>query len=350
MLSGFCALNETASSLASSAGAEYDGRDEEDVTDKEAEDEGEEQEFLDQDYLESYNKALMAYGSGRLPESEEQFMKLVTSEYFLQCGQGGPRSSPVACKLQYNSLRYLGLIQAHRQRYKQATDCLVQAARIDGSDPVLFYKLATYSVKDGDFHLARAALEESFLRQQGQIEACQEDDGADVRPRRHHIQSDYVPHWPSLELLMSLTFRLGDYHSCLQYVEWALRRRPGHAKAQTLKQRIYNQCPYFPVAKNDPNVSSAAVAPDFSHLKLNLVDAGSKIPNVITVEVPKPGGLRELGTALHKQYETLNHPAESSHLTDICNFQVTVQEESDKGKTWNAHRKSYSTCLQQRKT
>ena len=57
-------------------------------------------------------------------------------------------ADPLACKLQFNSLRYLGFALAKREAFHECLDCLEKAIRIDKSDVTLyagFYILDLYT-------------------------------------------------------------------------------------------------------------------------------------------------------------------------------------------------------------
>ena len=143
--------------------------------------------------------------------------------------------------MRYNALKYLGLIRGeHRKDYKVALDYFYRASQIDKTDvqvnmgvlvsrelPELhsylyattnsfqmLFKYGIYALKDEssggpNYHLARAAFE--------------------------HVLSQSADHRPSLDCLMSITYKLGDMFSCLDYIEHMLELAPGHEKALRLK-------------------------------------------------------------------------------------------------------------------
>ena len=92
MLTAISALNESSNSETSSDDSNY------------------EQDFQEDDFVTAYNSALALYGNGNLASAERSFRKLLNSEYFKQCGYDGRRPQTVAKKLQFNTLRYLGII------------------------------------------------------------------------------------------------------------------------------------------------------------------------------------------------------------------------------------------------
>ena len=78
----------------------------------------------------------------------------------------------------------------------------------------MLFKYGIYALKDEsgggpNYHLARAAFE--------------------------HVLSQSPDHRPSLDCLMSITYKLGDMFSCLDYIEHMLELAPGHEKALRLK-------------------------------------------------------------------------------------------------------------------
>ena len=92
MLTAFSALNESSNLETSSDESNY------------------EQDFQEEDYVTAYNAALASYGNGNLASAEKSFRKLLNSDYFKHCGHDGKRPQAVAKKLQFNTLRYLGII------------------------------------------------------------------------------------------------------------------------------------------------------------------------------------------------------------------------------------------------
>ena len=60
-----------------------------------------------------------------------------------------------------------------------------------------------------------------------------------------------IRHWPTLDLLITMTYKLGDFFACLSYIDAALRDNPEFEKGHKLKKRIYDECPYLdPDPKN----------------------------------------------------------------------------------------------------
>ena len=186
MLIGFSALNESKLAEYESSDSQNDSKSEESL------------DFRDDDYLSLYNKALASYGDGNYDRAEGEFRYLVDSPYFTHCGVSSIKPRQIAIKLQFNSHRYLGLCLSKREKYSEALDQLEKALDIDNSDLTLFFRFAIIAVKAGKLLFARNALEASF-----RINESQNVKG--------------IRHWPSLDLIISVTYKLEDCISCLRY-------------------------------------------------------------------------------------------------------------------------------------
>ena len=186
MLIGFSALNESSNAEYESSDSQNDSKSEESL------------DFRDDDYLSLYNKALASYGDGNYDRAEGEFRYLVDSPYFTHCGVSSMKPRQIAIKLQFNSHRYLGLCLSKREKYSEALDQLEKALDIDNSDLTLFFRFAIIAVKAGKLLFARNALEASFRINERQ----------NVKGIRHR---------PSLDLIISVTYKLEDCISCLRY-------------------------------------------------------------------------------------------------------------------------------------
>ena len=52
-------------------------------------------------------------------------------------------------------------------------------------------------------------------------------------------------HWPCIENLIAVTYKLGDYLACLGYCITALERDPTSEKAVLYKSKVYNEMPFL---------------------------------------------------------------------------------------------------------
>lgn len=215
MLAGFSALNEWSNDVVDLDASDNGSKSEESI------------EFRDEDYLSLYNRALASYGQGFFEKAEKEFRHLTTSSYFSQCGYGsGAKKRSIAIQLQFNSHRYLGLCLSKRQAHAESLDELEKALEIDNTDPTLFFKFAVTAVHANDLLAARNALETSF-RITGTVPGQQ------------------IRHWPTLDLVISVTYKLEDCIACLKYIEWALQLDPNYEKGKRLQQQIYEEYPFF---------------------------------------------------------------------------------------------------------
>jgi hypothetical protein len=52
-------------------------------------------------------------------------------------------------------------------------------------------------------------------------------------------------HWPTIDLLISLTYKLGDFISALRYIELALLDDQKYEKGIRVRTKIYEECPWL---------------------------------------------------------------------------------------------------------
>ena len=226
MLLGFSALNES-SNAESVSSVSNDSKSQESL------------DFRDDDYLSLYNKALASYGDGNYDRAEGEFRHLVKTPYFTHCGFRSLKPRAIAIKLQFNSHRYLGLCLSKHENYSEALDQLEKALEIDSSDPTLYFRFAIIAVKAGKLIFARNALEASFRESKNQ-----------------NIKG--IRHWPSLDLIISVTYKLEDCISCLRYIEWGLLHDPKFEKAIRIRDKIYEEHPYL---SSDPEIQKRTPIP-----------------------------------------------------------------------------------------
>jgi len=54
-----------------------------------------------------------------------------------------------------------------------------------------------------------------------------------------------VRHWPTVDLLISLTYKIGDFISALKYIHLALSDDPAYDRALKVRQLIYDENPWL---------------------------------------------------------------------------------------------------------
>ena len=156
-----------------------------------------------------YTQALQQYGRQRFVQSKRIFQGILDSD---EIGRYNPKDHQIMPKVHYNSLKYLGFIHYQNEDYAESMDCLLSATKLDATDVVLLFKLSLAASRVKDYHIARAAAEQALVQSPS--------------------------HWPSLDILINLTFRLGDHPSCLCYIAKALQRNPNYEKALKFKKKL----------------------------------------------------------------------------------------------------------------
>lgn len=284
MLAGFSALNEWSDGESDHESSDNGSKSQESV------------EFRDEDYLTLYNRALASYGQGVFDRAENEFRHLVVSPYFAQCGyKSGLKKRPVTVQLQFNSHKYLGLCLAKREAYKESLDQLEKALDIDRSDPILFFKFAVTAVRAGDLMAARNALEVSFRLTET-------------------VPGQEIRHWPSLDLVISVTYKLEDYIACLRYIEWALKLDPNYEKGKRLQNQIYEECPYL---HSDPEIQKRPIKP--RPIEVNIIPPAPK-PETKLVKIKKASILDIVESVVNEYHEGGN--GRMKDLLLPCKFEI----------------------------
>ena len=68
-------------------------------------------------------------------------------------------------------------------------------------------------------------------------------------------------HWPCLENLITVTFKLCDNYGCLSYCAMALERDPNNKKAIEYKSRMYQEMPFLQEYLGDKKFVPVPVEP-----------------------------------------------------------------------------------------
>ena len=240
VLCGFAALNEESLSLAAAAGEDSGGAQQDPTEsqglaglrspqDSEEEDEGDEDALRDE-ALHLYNRALGLYGRGEYSAAAAAFGSAEAAPFLRRRRF---RRRPLAAKLRFNALKYHGYaLGDHLGRADEAADKLHEAARIGhahleeeeeegGGDVNLQFKLGVACLRAKPMRLvpARWALQRALL----------------LSPK----------HFPALDLLVSVTFKLGDLVTCVALIERALSARPDFRKGILLGNAIVDRLPEF---------------------------------------------------------------------------------------------------------
>ena len=54
-----------------------------------------------------------------------------------------------------------------------------------------------------------------------------------------------IRHFPTVDLMITLTYKLGDYLACLSYIDLALANKPTYKKGREVRQKIFDEYPFL---------------------------------------------------------------------------------------------------------
>ena len=183
--------------------------------------------------LDLYNTGLNLMMENKKQEARDSFLKITEAPIFMS-GEG---SDQIQKTLRYNVHKNLGECHMAVGEYEEAEDQYFLATKIDHTDVTLWWQLgkatamwsnvmcdvliftAGAAVKLGHLYTVRGALEEGL--------ACSPH------------------HWPCLENLITVTFKLADNFACLCYCAKALERDSHNKKAIEYKSRVYQEMPFM---------------------------------------------------------------------------------------------------------
>ena len=107
-----------------------------------------------------------------------------------------------------------------------------------------------------------------------------------------------IRHWPTLDLLITMTYKLGDFISCLSYIDVALNENPDFEKGHKLKKRIYDECPYI-----DPDPKNWNKEPDFSRIKFSSEPKSKVLEKTPLILNFSQWNLKTLATTFFERYK-----------------------------------------------
>eukprot|EP00090_Calanus_glacialis_P013101 TRINITY_DN21726_c0_g1_i3.p1 TRINITY_DN21726_c0_g1~~TRINITY_DN21726_c0_g1_i3.p1 ORF type:complete len:2006 (+),score=827.87 TRINITY_DN21726_c0_g1_i3:94-6111(+) len=165
--------------------------------------------------LDLYNSALQQLVKNNKAGAKTNLLEITNSSLF----QSGEGSEQIQKTLRYNVHKNLGECFMDESDFQKAEDHFFEASQIDRTDVTLWFQLASASVKLGNFCMVRGALEE----------------GLNCSPN----------HWPCLENLITVSFKLCDNFGCLCYCAMALERDPTNQKAIEYKSKVYMEMPFM---------------------------------------------------------------------------------------------------------
>ncbi|XP_072762606.1 calcineurin-binding protein cabin-1 isoform X3 [Anoplolepis gracilipes] len=119
--------------------------------------------------------------------------------------------------LKYSCFKNIGAIQAACGNYKDAVENYWEAANLDDSDVMLWYKIGTLAMKISNLELACSSFKQGLK--------CNSN------------------HWPCLDNLITALYAVPDYMNCLLYISVALEMDPNYVKGLAFRDRIFKDIP-----------------------------------------------------------------------------------------------------------
>lgn len=169
--------------------------------------------------LELYHKALALQQKGDYSASEEAYNQLLNSALVKEAPPVDDDAglTEAGHVLKYSAYKNLGSLAEKREQWEKSIDAYLQAVGLDDSDVTVWFHLGVVAMKTFDLCLARHSFEE----------------GLKCNPK----------HWPSLDLLCTVLYAIGDYSSCLVMISKALERDEEYPKGLALKDQIFLEEP-----------------------------------------------------------------------------------------------------------
>lgn len=167
-----------------------------------------------------YTTALKSIAGGSVKTAKDHLNEIVSSPVFQE-----EKEEALAKSLRYNVHKNLGECHLAEGNVSEAQKEMLLAADIDSGDVNLWFKIAGTAVKMKNLYMCRSALEQ----------------GLKCSPK----------HWPSIDNLITVTFKLGDFLSCLGYCSTALELHPNSSKVILYKSKVYNEMPFLQEVYND---------------------------------------------------------------------------------------------------
>ena len=126
------------------------------------------------------------------------------------------RSRPML-SLKYACFKNIASIQAELENYEDAIDNYWEAANLDDSDVILWYRIGTLAMKISNLELACSAFKQ----------------GLKCNPN----------HWPCLDSIITALYAVPDHMNCLLYISMALERDSTYIRGLVFREKIFKDVP-----------------------------------------------------------------------------------------------------------
>ncbi|KAI4485580.1 hypothetical protein M0802_012702 [Mischocyttarus mexicanus] len=176
-------------------------------------------EAQEQIALTEYNKALELLTDDKYKEALNIFKELLETELLDEVEKpeiSDGRSRPML-SLKYSCYKNIGTIESICGNYSAAIENYWEAANLDDSDVILWYRLGTMAMKISNLELACASFKQGLK--------CNSN------------------HWPCLDNIITALYAVPDYMNCLLYISLALERDPNYIKGLAYREHIFKSIP-----------------------------------------------------------------------------------------------------------
>ncbi|XP_046833228.1 uncharacterized protein LOC124430542 isoform X2 [Vespa crabro] len=176
-------------------------------------------EAQEQIALTEYNKALELLKENKHKEALNIFKELLETELLDEVEKpeiSDGRSRPML-SLKYSCYKNIGAIEAVWGNYGAAIENYWEAANLDDSDVILWYRMGTMAMKMSNLELACASFKQGLK--------CNSN------------------HWPCLDNIITALYAIPDYMNCLLYISVALERDPNYIKGLAFRDKIFKAIP-----------------------------------------------------------------------------------------------------------
>ncbi|PRP84405.1 putative transesterase (LovD) [Planoprotostelium fungivorum] len=158
----------------------------------------------------AYEKGLDFQRKKKWTEALDAFQKLLSEPLLKDIDEDEPLSlGDPSVMLKYLTLKNIGTIQEHRNNTEEALEYYLNAARIDDSDPSLWYHIGLQARESGNYSLARQSLERTLM----------------IQPR----------HWLAFDQLIEVLYIIEDY------VQMALQLDPNYSRGKKIISALEDQ-------------------------------------------------------------------------------------------------------------
>ena len=130
-----------------------------------------------------------------------------------------------------------------------------------------------------------------------------------------------------------MTYKLGDFISCLKYIDVAFQENPDYEKGHKLRKKIYDECPYI-----DPDPSNWNKEPDLSRIKFDQEPKPTPPEKILYTINISDWNVHTLAASLLKRYvecgetQLLLEPCKIEFKEKILEEKADISKENESNK------------------